>query len=152
MKDEQQRGEAGKKDTVRWDGSGLQDMRGLQFPAAYGLVAERGGWFPVCLRRYKNIFRTRKDSGSLPSGKHSNRPNNRNRHDKGGNIFTDAPASFTSLQILPPNNTVRHPPISFPAPHDTCRVLTGFHNKHIFEQYSPLSWCLFRRPTQILPY
>ena len=91
MKDEQQRGEAGKKDTVRRDGSGLQDMRGLQFPAAYGLVAERGGWFPVCLRRYKNIFRTRRAGGRLPNGNPGSRLLQQKTKTQGRSTIFDIP-------------------------------------------------------------
>lgn len=40
-----------------------------------------------------------KDSGSLPSGKQSNRPRSGNGHKKGGNISNDAPAFCSDYKI-----------------------------------------------------
>ena len=78
-----------------WAESNLQQNMALitAVPAYYGAEALACGLLP----EIQAFSRVRKDNGSLPSGKRSSKPNNRNRHDKGGNILTDAPASFYSL-------------------------------------------------------
>jgi len=45
-----------------------------------------------CSRRYRRFLRVRRGSGNTPSGKQGTRPNKRTRHNKGGNIYNDAPA------------------------------------------------------------
>ena len=61
-------------------------------PVGLGHVREDAKLAGVsCSRRYKPFSRARRGRGNTPSGKHS-RPNERTRHDKGGNICNDAPA------------------------------------------------------------
>ena len=80
--------------------------------AGFGIVVAVGGFHDVpispvglghvrddaklagvsCSQRYKHFSRARRGRGNTPSGKQNGRPNNRKRHDKGGNISNDAPA------------------------------------------------------------
>ena len=62
-------------------------------PVGLGHVREGAKLAGVsCSRRYRRFSRVKKDSGSLPSGKQSSRPNKRTRYNRDGNILTDAPA------------------------------------------------------------
>ena len=55
-------------------------------------------WPVPCSRKFNPFSRAGKDSGSLPGGKQGTRPNKRTRHNKGGNIYNDAPARFFTIQ------------------------------------------------------
>ena len=55
----------------------------------------------VLLPEIQAFSRARKGNGSLQSGKHNNRSNKRNRHDKGGNV----------LMLIPPCMLVQKLPI-----------------------------------------
>ena len=62
-------------------------------PVGLGHVREGAKLAGVsCSRRYRRFLRVRRGSGNTPSGKQGTRPNKRTRHNKGGNIYNDAPA------------------------------------------------------------
>lgn len=46
----------------------------------------------ILLPEIQAFLRVRRGSGNTPSGKQGTRPNKRTRHNKGGNIYNDAPA------------------------------------------------------------
>ena len=61
-------------------------------PVGLGHVREGAKLAGVsCSQRYKHFLRARTGGESTPSGKQSSKPNKRTRHNKGGNILTDAP-------------------------------------------------------------
>ena len=48
----------------------------------------------VLLPEIQEFFESEDGSGNMLSGKQSNRPNKKTRHNRGGNILNDAPACF----------------------------------------------------------
>ena len=67
-------------------------------PVGLGHVREGATLAGVsCSQRYKRSLRARRGRGNMPSGKQSSKPNKRTRHNKGGNILTDAPALHQSV-------------------------------------------------------
>ena len=46
----------------------------------------------ILLPEIQAFFESEEGSGNTPSGKQGTRPNKRTRHNKGGNIYNDAPA------------------------------------------------------------